>query len=207
MDENFIGIMMREHRLPIYIVGGAFFVGFMLLNTFVALASEDRQMISSPDGKSFVELQCKDISPYDCDIRAVDSQQRSIPVWGEQKVPAVTWHDDYLAEIMVSCGFPCFSSKFYSPGIGVSDSMMFVLAVHATKQLAVQATYDSLEVVKIFQKSLLPLSVVKLDFSPGGMVLNAIIDVEFVNDGQLFVLYLSGDDFVEKSATISIDTE
>lgn len=183
----------------------AVLLGASLLNILTVVAAEPAQKSASPDGKNFVEWRCKDLGEKNCDIRAIADKQQSKSVWKEVPAPTVTWYGNHLVEIRVGCGAPCFYSKFYSSRAGVSEPIEFVMAALASKEIAVRAGDGVLEVVRIFEKNKKPISVVKLDFAPAATIVNVLHEVKFVGENQLFVRYLAGKKFVEKSKTVALN--
>lgn len=79
------------------------------------------------------------------------------------------------------------------------------MAALASRKLAVRAGDGVLEVIRIFEKNPKPISVVKLDFAPAATIVNVLQEVKFVEENRLFVRYLSGNNFVEKSKTVTLN--
>lgn len=157
----------------------------------------------SPNGKTSIEWKCMDEYEKECNIHAL-SNGRSLSIFEEVPAPRVTWHGPELAQIRVGCGSPCFSSKFYSPSLGISETIDFVMAVAPDKPIAAHVNGEVLEVVHIFDKVLKPIEIIHLDFSDAATIVNVIEQVKFVGENKLYVRYLSGPDYTEKERTIPI---
>lgn len=156
----------------------------------------------SPNKTAKIIWSCHDSYMKECDIYA-QSDGDIHEVWKNVPEPRVTWHSSNLAQIRVSCGSPCYYSKFYN-GKKVSDPIEFVLAVSSEKSRAVHVGDSSLEVVNIFDDDQKQIEKIVLDFSPAASLINVVKEVKVVGRNRLYVRYLSGDDYNDKEKVITL---
>jgi len=75
------------------------------------------------------------------------------------------------------------------------------------KNLAVRAGDGTLEVVRIFEKNTKPIQTIKLDNAPSATIVTVLQEVKFVGGNKLFIRYLSGNDYVEKETSVSLNID
>lgn len=173
---------------------------FSLLS-FASLASHGAQPVQrslSPDQSASVEWSCKDEYERECTIIVKSQRSGQKKISDKMRAPSVTWHGSNLAEITISCGSPCEYSWFFTPELGVSAPIEFVVAVAPSKMIAVSAGVDELEIVQIFGDIKKPLQTIKRDFFPAAALVSILSDVKFIDEDHLQFSYMASSDEYSK---------
>ena len=87
-----------------------------------------------------------------------------------------------------------FSKTFESPAIAEYGKIVYMVLLDDQIKLAVSDIFDSAEYYKEFE----------LDFSPVANPIDALKEVKFVDEFNLQVLYLSGNDYEEKTVNLTL---
>lgn len=188
------------------IITTTFFVTLLLM-PMTAFATGIAERSTSPDGKTVIECRCDDEWHKDCEVTATGPNNNKFSIWSQVPAPNIIWHSNDLAEIRISCGSPCFYSRFYLSEGKVSEPIGFVVAVITGKNLAVRAGDETLEVIRIFEKNTKPIQTIKLDYAPSATIVTVLQEVKFVGGNMLFIRYLSGNDYVEKETSVSLNID
>jgi hypothetical protein len=173
----------------------AFCISFLSLVALSLQAAPIVRKSLSPDQSASIEVRCKDEMEQECSIFGESKQKGLIKITDGVRTPSVTWHSNSLAEIRISCGSPCFYSWFFSPEQGASAPIEFVVAVAPTKQIAVRAGMEELEIVRIFGDIKKPILTVKRDFAPAATLVLVLREAKFTDENHLQITYVAkGDD-------------
>lgn len=115
------------------------------------------------------------------------------------------WHNNSLAEVIISCGSPCNYSIFYDVKKGASAPYEFVLAVNADKQIIARAGKSHILINNIFQNHNKVFVKINRQFAETAALVFVIEEAHFTKKGNLFIRYLSGKNYVQKEETIPVN--
>jgi hypothetical protein len=119
--------------------------------------------------------------------------------------PVIIDHGNYLIEIRISTGNPLWYSEFIDLKKEVISTKAFeyVLAVNAKKYIILVAGEDALYLYNIFkpEKEIMKIG---RDFSETATLATVVQEAKFIEPDELYISYLTGKDYIEKSETIKI---
>ena len=172
----------------------------------------DPYCVIAPDKEHKIVWECNsdplDSNVYsrNCNVYALDASGKK--KWIHQKAdlpePSVRWHSNSLAEIIIPCGSPCNYTIFYDVKEGVSGPFEFVIAVNADKRVVARAGSSNILINNIFQNPEKIIMKIDRNFGETAALVLDIEEAHFTSSGNLFIRYLSGNDYVPKEETIPV---
>lgn len=121
---------------------------------------------------------------------------QSVRAWKSRiPEPKAIFHGPDLLELRVTCGSPCFSSRFFSTKYGLSTVFDFVVAVNVDAELVSVAMENSLVVRRIFGTEI--VKEIRLNWAPVAATVLAVKEVRFLGEQELAVRYLAGPEYRE----------
>lgn len=109
-----------------------------------------------------------------------------------------------MAEIIIPCGSPCNYTIFYDVKEGVSGPFEFVLAVNIEKKAIARAGLSNILINNIFLNPEKTIMKIDRNFGETAALVLVIEEAHFTKSGNLFIRYLSGNNYVPKEEIIPV---
>lgn len=137
-------------------------------------------------------------------LQAVTADSARVPIFSVQREPVLIEHSKELVEAQVSCGSPCSYSYFVDLAAdSVSQAFEYVVGINVNRGVVATAGKDAISLHYILQGTD-ALKRIELDFAPVSALVTAIEVVRFTEDEDLYIRYLSGEEFETKKDTVYI---